>query len=133
MEGDEKFFQMRNKNDLKIKKFAQENRKEGTKGEAILWRDLLKAKQLGYQFNRQFIIDNFIVDFICRKLKLIIEIDGQSHNTNGLYDFERQSKLECHGYTVIRFSEFEVVNNLNKVAQDIQRVILEIEELKTQD
>ena len=48
-----------------LKQFARKLRKQGTKGEAILWRDVLKARQMkGYQFNRQFIIDNYIVDFI---------------------------------------------------------------------
>ncbi len=89
----------------RLKQFARANRKSGTKGEAILWSQLLRAKHLkGYQFNRQFIIGNYIVDFVCRKLKLIIEIDGSSHDTNGKYDLERQEYLENEGYFVIRFS-----------------------------
>ena len=120
---------MRNLNNKKLQKFAQENRKEGTKGEAIMWSELLRARKMcGYQFNRQFIIDNYIVDFICRKLNLIIEIDGQSHDTNGVYDFNRQKYLESKGYQVIRFSESELVYRLKNVAIVIQTAIEQIEE-----
>jgi very-short-patch-repair endonuclease len=59
-----------------LNQFTRNLRKYRTKGEAILWRDVLKAKQInGYQFNRQFPIENYIVDFISKKLKLIIEIE----------------------------------------------------------
>ena len=120
---------MRNLNNKKLQKFAQENRKEGTKGEAIMWSELLRARKMcGYQFNRQFIIDNYIVDFICRKLNLIIEIDGQSHDTNGVYDFNRQKYLESKEYQVIRFSESELVYRLKNVAIVIQTAIEQIEE-----
>ncbi|RLD40083.1 MAG: hypothetical protein DRI86_15960 [Bacteroidetes bacterium] len=54
----------------------------GTKGEAVIWKYVLSKKQTGYQFNRQFVIGRYIVDFISRKLKLIIEIDENSHNLN---------------------------------------------------
>ena len=78
-----------------LKKFARQLRKQGTKAETILWRDVLKGKQLwSYQFNRQFIIGNYIVDFVCRKLKLIIEIDGSSHFAKSEEDFVRQQYLE---------------------------------------
>ena len=64
----------------KLKTLARSLRKNGTMGEAILWRDVLSRKRFyGYQFNRQFLIQNFIVDFICRKLKLVIEVDGSLH------------------------------------------------------
>lgn len=64
----------------KRKPFARNHRKSGTKGEALLWRDVLKAKKYWpWQFNRQFIIGDYIVNFVCRKLHLIIEIDGSSH------------------------------------------------------
>ncbi|MFB6340842.1 endonuclease domain-containing protein [Saccharicrinis sp. FJH62] len=111
------------------KDFARESRKLGTMGEAILWRDLLKAKQLnGYQFNRQYKIGNYIVDFICRKLNLIIEVDGSSHKTNGPEDYDREKWLTELGYTVLRFSENEVIYNLNYVAMDIQNMVEKLEE-----
>jgi very-short-patch-repair endonuclease len=63
------------------KELARSIRKNSTLGEIILWDKLLKGRKMfGYQFLRQFAIDDYIVDFICRKLELIIEVDGYSHN-----------------------------------------------------
>ncbi len=66
----------------------------------------------GYQFNRQFIIENYNVDFVCRRLNLIIEIDDSSHLTKGSEDYKRQLRLEELGFTVIRFQEYEVLGAL---------------------
>ena len=112
-----------------LKQFARKHRKQGTKGEAMLWKFILKSNKTGFTFNRQYPIDNYIVDFICRKLKLIIEIDGNSHelkpNNN---DYERQKKLESLGYQFIRFSEFDVVRNLEAVSRNIEFTINSIDE-----
>ncbi len=113
--------------DLKL--LSRELRTYGTKGEAVLWKMVLKAKLMnGYQFNRQFIIENYIVDFICRKLNLIIEIDGSSHITKGSADYDRQMRLEELGFTVLRFSEFEVLGALEDVHNKIYYAIEAIEE-----
>jgi len=73
-----------------LKPLARNLWKSGIKGEALLWRDVLKAKQYwSYQFNRQFIIGDCIVDFICRKLHLIIEIDDSSHFAKSEEDYKR--------------------------------------------
>ena len=83
---------------------SRELRTFGTKGEAVLWKKILRARMMsGYQFNRQFIIENYIVDFICRRLNLIIEIDDSSHLTKGSEDYKRQLRLEELGFTVLRF------------------------------
>jgi very-short-patch-repair endonuclease len=112
-----------------LKPLSRELRTYGTKGEAVLWKKVLKAKLMnGYQFNRQFIIENYIVDFICRKLNLIIEIDGSSHLTKGSADYERQLKLEELGFTVLRFSEFEVLGALEDVHNKIFFAIEALEE-----
>jgi len=81
----------------------------------------------GYQFNRQFPIDDYIVDFLCRRLFLIIEIDGSSHMTKGSQDLERQEYLEKLGYTVIRFSEQEVVYRMDDVVKSIFTAIKVLE------
>jgi very-short-patch-repair endonuclease len=112
-----------------LKPLSRELRTYGTKGEAVLWKKVLKAKLMnGYQFNRQFIIENYIVDFICRTLNLIIEIDGSSHLTKGSADYERQLKLEELGFTVLRFSEFEVLGALEDVHNKIFFAIEALEE-----
>lgn len=108
----------------KLKPFARNLRKTGTKGEALLWRDVLKAKQLWpYQFNRQFIIGDYIVDFVCRKLQLIIEIDGSSHFAKSEEDYKRQIYLENRGYVVLRFSESLVVYRIDEVVAEIDYAI----------
>ena len=107
----------------KIKAYARANRKSGTIGEATLWKHVLKAKKTGYQFNRQFVIDRYIVDFISRKLKLIIEIDGESHLLKEAADDKRQKNLESKGYMVIRFSELDVTKHLEDVSNRIYEII----------
>ena len=112
-----------------LKTLARNLRKHGTKGEALLWRDVLKARQMkGYQFNRQFPIGNYIVDFVSRKLKLIIEIDGDSHVSKPEEDFDRQEFLESLGYRVLRFSEAMVIFRIDEVVADIDYAIECIEE-----
>ena len=113
----------------KLKPLARKLRKQGTKGEAILWRDVLKARQIkGYQFNRQFPIDNYIVDFVSRKLKLIIEIDGNSHIAISEEDFERQNFLESLGFQILKFSEVFVIYRIDEVVTEIDYAIECIEE-----
>ena len=67
----------------RLKSFARDLRNNSTDGEIILWSKALRAKKMGYQFNRQFPMVlgdlKIIIDFICRKLKLVIEVDGYSH------------------------------------------------------
>ena len=107
-----------------LKHLARELRKHGTKAEAILWRDVLKAKKIWpYQFNRQYPIDNYIVDFISRKLKLIIEIDGSSHLAKESDDYKRQKFLEDEGFTVLRFSESRVIYRIDEVVAEIDYAI----------
>jgi len=112
----------------KLKPLARELRKKGTKGEALLWKKVLRAKNMeGYQFNRQLPIDNYIVDFICRKLNLIIEIDGSSHISKSVEDARRQETLERQGYVVIRFTEQEVVYRIDEVVKEIYIAIKSLE------
>jgi very-short-patch-repair endonuclease len=107
-----------------LKLLARLHRKNGTKGEALLWRNVLKARKYWpYQFNRQFIIDDYIVDFICRTLKLIIEVDGSSHFAKDEEDFKRQQKLENKGFIFLRFSESQVVYRLDEVIAEIDYAI----------
>ncbi len=82
----------------------------------------------GYQFNRQYPIGNYIVDFVCRKLNLIIEIDGSSHFSKSASDLIRQNYLEDLGYIVMRFSEEEVVHRLDDVVGRISYAVESQEE-----
>jgi len=114
-----------------LKPFSRELRTFGTKGEAVLWKKVLKAKQVnGYQFNRQFIIEDYIVDFICRDLNLIIEIDGSSHSAKNKEDANRQLRLEELGFTVLHFTEFEVLYDLEGVNNKIYYSVQAIEDIR---
>jgi very-short-patch-repair endonuclease len=111
-------------NNIKLKTFARNLRKNGTKGESLLWRDVLKAKQYWpYQFNRQFILGNYIVDFVCRKLKLVIEIDGSSHFAKSEEDYKRQQFIENNGFVILRFPESLVVYRMDDVVTEIDYAI----------
>ncbi|WP_321346323.1 DUF559 domain-containing protein [uncultured Draconibacterium sp.] len=115
---------MKSSTNRNLKHLARKLRKQGTKGEAILWRDVLKARQMiGDQFNRQFIIENYIVDFVCRDLKLIIEIDGYSHFVKSEEDYQRQTELETQGFQFLRFSEAMVVYRIDEVVTEIDYAV----------
>ncbi len=112
-----------------LKHFARKLRSEGTRGEAMLWFYALKARKMyGYQFNRQFPLGNYVVDFICRKLNLIIEIDGNSHFSKSESDRKRQDYLESLGYVLLRFSEAEVVYRLDDVVEKISYAVESLEQ-----
>lgn len=94
-----------------IRQFASEMRKEPTQAEAKFW-SLLRNNQTGYKFRRQNPIHNkYIADFMCRDLMLIIEIDGSQH-CDSVSDQERTVYLEKYGFTVLRFWNVNVINNL---------------------
>ena len=95
----------------KLKERAREMRNNSTKGEIKFWSELLRKNQTGYQFNRQKIIGHYIVDFYCAKLKLVIEIDGMSHDNKKEYDEHRNEILESYGLKVLHFNDQDVQNN----------------------
>lgn len=101
---------------------------EGTKGEAILWFNALKARKMyGYQFNRQYLISNYIFDFICRKLNLIIEMDSSSHRWMQEEDRKTQDDLESLGYLVLRFSEAGEEHQIDDVVGDTSYAVESLE------
>jgi very-short-patch-repair endonuclease len=118
-----------------LKEFARELRSETvSKAEKRIWKALLSRKQLkGYRFLRQRPIDHFIVDFFCPELLLIVEIDGNSHYRKAEYDAYRQQKLIDLGYTVIRFSEGLVMQNIEFVHEQLSHAMhcLEVSAIDT--
>ena len=100
--------------------FARILRKEQTPTEELLWQ-ALRNRQLGFlKFRRQHVIDGFIVDFYCHRLRLAIELDGSIHLKQKEYDSLRQSLIETKGIRFLRFSNDEVVNNLKAVLTSIE-------------
>ena len=114
----------------KLKTLSRELRKKGTLSEVLLWNKLKARKIKGYQFMRQKPIDNYIVDFFCSKLKLVIEIDGISHNDKSEKDQIRQQKLESLGLSVLRFYEWDVKKDIHAVIKTIEIRIEEFEKKK---
>jgi very-short-patch-repair endonuclease len=101
-----------------LQPYANRLRKEMTKAEACLWKYVLRAgKMKGFQFRRQRPVLNYIADFMCKELMLVIEVDGISHHVEEVIkkDKIRQNTLEAAGFTVIRFTDDEVLNNINTV------------------
>ena len=78
---------------------------------------------MGVRFRRQHIIDNFIPDFVALSQKIIIEIDGKIHDFRKEDDANRQHLLEKEGYIVLRFTNDEVINELDTVLIKIKDVI----------
>ena len=107
----------------KLKEVARKLRKSGTLSEVLLWRYLKGKQVLGYDFDRQKPIDNYIVDFFCKDLMLAIEIDGESHYGNEKRDEERDKRLKQLGVTVLRFDDMDVRYNLEKVLETIEKWI----------
>ncbi|HET8861332.1 methionine synthase [Marivirga sp.] len=109
-----------------MKDFAKQMRHDHpTQAEEILW-DALKRKQLeGYKFRRQHIIGGYIADFICLKENLIIEVDGLIHQLpeNKASDEERTKWLEEQGFKVIRFTNSEVISQLDDVLEKILKAL----------
>lgn len=101
---------------------AKEMRKESTRAELILWEELRKGK-LGFRFRRQHLIGNYIADFACLEKRLVVEVDGEYHNSNDQKerDFERTNEIEQkYFFKVIRFTNEEVINDLGNVIKNIK-------------
>ena len=108
-------------NRKELENFRKKLRKNLTPAEAFLWRHLKAKKLKGRRFNRQHSIKNYIVDFYCASEKLVIELDGAVHNTAKArkYDAKRTEVLNELGYTVIRFENKMVFENLESVLSEI--------------
>jgi very-short-patch-repair endonuclease len=111
----------------KLKELARENRNNPTLAEKMLWKQLKGKKLKGYDFHRQKPVENFIADFYCYALRMIIEVDGSSHNEKRNYDEIRQRRLEELGFTVLRFTNDDVLNNLEGVIKSLEEWIIVFE------
>ncbi len=107
-------------NNCKQKKIRQKLRNNATETEQLLW-GILRKKNLGVKFVRQYGIGEYIVDFYCPQKKLAIEIDGGQHfyEENIKYDQKRTLYLNKLGIKVIRFTNADVFNNLENVCNEI--------------
>jgi len=100
---------------------ARELRKNATETEKIFWDKVLKNKKLkGLKFTRQKPLGNFIADFYCAKLGVIIEIDGEIHNFSKTRDAERDNLLvQEFGLKIVRYKKEEVLYNIERIIEDM--------------
>ena len=108
-----------------LKEFTRENRAKPTEAEMVLWREL-RGSQLSVPFRRQHIIGEYIADFVSLPAKIIIELDGRYHSLpeQQISDEERTQWLEQHGFKVIRFTNEQVLCDIENVLLMIKKNII---------
>ncbi len=99
----------------KLKQRARELRKAGMLHEVLLWNQLKRKQFKGFDFDRQKIIGNYIVDFFCAETGVVIEADGASHQGREAYDAERDAYLMGLGLTVIRIPVKDILQNMEVI------------------
>ncbi|HAZ28936.1 MAG TPA: hypothetical protein DCY48_04145 [Candidatus Magasanikbacteria bacterium] len=104
-----------------VKERRRRLRRHMTKAELVLWQEIRKRK-LGYRFQRQTSIGFFIVDFYCKWLRLVIEVDGPIHYFQKEYDHAREDWLRRQGYSILRFTNDEVLFDRDRVKEKIREV-----------
>ena len=95
-------------------------RPQPTYAERKLWQCLRGRKFLGLRFLRQHPVDRYIVDFVCYERKLVLEVDGEIHTTQTERDKNRDSVLNHYGFQVLRFTNDEVIHNVDAVLDKIK-------------
>ena len=102
-----------------IEAAARRLRAAPTRAEEVLWGALRGSQVAGLRFRRQHPVGRFVLDFYCPALHLVVEVDGEVHDSLVEQDSERTRVLEAHNYRVIRFRNDEVLNNLPSVVDRI--------------
>ncbi|MRR37687.1 endonuclease domain-containing protein [bacterium] len=105
-----------------LRKKARELRRRGTKAEVKLWQHLKGRQLLGFDFHRQKPLGNYIVDFVCMKARLVIEVDGYTHRFESVAENDKvkQRYLENLGFFVVRVSNDDVMGNTATVIKRIE-------------
>ncbi|WP_319589885.1 endonuclease domain-containing protein [uncultured Draconibacterium sp.] len=100
-------------------KKARQLRSRMTPSEVIIWEKLKNKQICGVRFRRQHPIEIFIVDFYCHAAKLVVEIDGKIHLATKDYDNERTKEINKYNILILRYTNDEISNNLNKIIKEI--------------
>ena len=98
---------------------SRELRREASPAERRLWAAISSGRLNGHRFTRQFQIGPFFADLVCRKQKLVVEIDGFSHDMRQTHDAKRDRYLANEGYRVLRFSNDDVAERLEGIVEII--------------
>ena len=111
--------------DGRLIEFAKQMRSEPTPFEATLWYHLRAKRFANAKFRRQQVIGPYIVDFACRRPRMIvIEVDGDTHGSKQNYDNRRTEQLNERGYHVLRFTNQDIANNLDGVMYAIEAALI---------
>ena len=105
--------------------YARNNRKAGNIAEIAFWEQVHKKMFHGLDFDRQKVIGSYIVDFFVKRLGLVIEIDGGSHNDKEDYDAQRDKYLKDLGLKVFHTTDYDVLQHVNIVLDDLRKYIVE--------
>jgi len=103
---------------------ARKLRNEATPAERKLWGFLSRRQRLGFKFSRQMPVGPFVCDFMWRSAKLVIEVDGGQHDWMAEADRQRTAYIESQGYRVIRFWNNDVIDRIEGVVGEIERVLM---------
>jgi len=109
---------------------AYELRQNMTEAEKYLW-ERLNKNQLGVRFKAQHPIDIFIADFYCHQYRLVIEVDGEIHLSQKEYDEGRTAELERFDLKILRFTNQEVLNNIDWVLAEIKKYSTDLSHAST--
>jgi len=104
-----------------LKERSRDLRKNLTDAEQKLWQKLRNKQIKDHKFRRQFVLGNYIVDFICLDKRLIVEVDGGQHMDNVDYDLQRDEWLKSQNFNVLRFWNNQVLNEIDSVLEVIVR------------
>ena len=105
----------------KLTKHTKSLRKNATRAETLLWNRIRSRQIEGIKFRRQQPIENYIVDFVTFEKRIIIELDGGQHANQKHKDQQRDKRLTADGFTVLRFWNNDVLENINAVLEIIRR------------
>jgi len=110
---------------------ARSLRREATPAERALWVFLARS-QLGAKFSRQMPVGPWFADFLCRELALVVELDGHSHDVAPERDERRDAWMAAHGFAVLRFTNADVVGNVEGVVTAIRCEVERLRGLETE-
>lgn len=102
-----------------LRQHARALRRDSTGPERALWAALRRRQLAGLRFRRQVPIDCYVVDFLCVEQRLVIEVDGRSHDGRANYDRRRQMRIEALGYRVLRLDNDDVLRDLDAVVEGV--------------
>jgi len=110
-------------NTIELREHVRRLRREMTTAERILWGELRANRLDGFHFRRQSPICGFVVDFYCHQARLVIEVDGIGHDDQKEYDAQRDRFISSQGLRMLRFSNANVLTNLNAVIGTIRKAL----------